>query len=77
MLSLRQFHIGESARLTSFSNVSPAYRQRLLAMGLTPGVVIKIIRKAPLGCPIQVNLRNTTISLRLDEVGTLEWERVE
>lgn len=77
MPTLRQFHIGESARLTGFSSISPAYRQRLLAMGLTPGVVIKIIRKAPLGCPMQVNLRNTTISLRLNEINELQWERVE
>lgn len=77
MPTLRQFDIGESARLTSFASISPTYRQRLLAMGLTPGVVIKVIRKAPLGCPIQVNLRNTTISLRLDEVNELQWERVE
>ncbi len=77
MPSLRQFHFGESARLISFSNISPAYRQRLLAMGLTPGVVIKVMHKAPLGCPIQVNLRSTTISLRLDEVNALQWERVE
>ena len=77
MPTLRQFQIGDSARLTSFASTSPAYRQRLLSMGLTPGVVVKILRKAPLGCPIQVCLRNTTISLRLDEVDELLWESAE
>ncbi|WP_367607500.1 ferrous iron transport protein A [Legionella sp. W05-934-2] len=77
MPTLREFHDGECARLTSFSNISPAYRQRLLSMGLTPGAVITVVRKAPLGCPIQVNIRHTTISLRLDEVNELQWERIE
>lgn len=77
MPSLKQFQIGDNVRLTSFAGVSPVYRQRLLAMGLTPGITIHIVRKAPLGCPVQVSLRNTTISLRLDEVDELEWEIVE
>ena len=42
-------------------------RQKLLAMGLTPGVSIQVIRFAPLGDPIQILVRDCALSLRKEE----------
>lgn len=67
---------GDSARLLSFGNTEPGYRQRLLAMGITRGTIIHIKRFAPLGCPVQVEVRGTSLSLRLQEARELVWEQL-
>ena len=42
----------------------PALRRRLLEMGLTPGVEVEAVRRAPLGDPLEVRLRGYHLSLR-------------
>lgn len=37
---------------------------RLLEMGITPGVDIEIVRRAPLGYPIEIKVRGYLLSLR-------------
>ena len=39
-------------------------RRRLMDMGVTQGVSIKVIKIAPLGDPIEVNIRGYALSLR-------------
>lgn len=43
-----------------------ALRKRLIDMGITPGVEIFVRKIAPLGDPIEVNLRGYELSLRKD-----------
>ncbi|MDN5342946.1 ferrous iron transport protein A [Oceanotoga sp. DSM 15011] len=47
-------------------------RQRLLAMGLTPGIEILLVRKAPLGDPLEIKIRNYSLSLRKEEAKYIE-----
>ncbi|MFW0078880.1 MAG: ferrous iron transport protein A [Coxiella endosymbiont of Haemaphysalis qinghaiensis] len=54
-----------------------SYRRKLLAMGLTPNTQFQVIRRAPLGDPIQIQVRNFYLTLRKDEVIQLKIERVE
>jgi Fe2+ transport system protein FeoA len=42
-------------------------RRRLLEMGLCPGVTVDVIRRAPLGDPLEVRVRGYLLSLRLDQ----------
>ena len=44
-------------------------------MGLTPGVVFSVSRKAPLGDPIEISVRNFTLTLRKGEASILRLER--
>jgi len=44
-----------------------AVRRRLMDMGVTKGVKITIRKVAPLGDPIEVNLRGYELSFRKDE----------
>ncbi len=41
--------------------------QRLLEMGLTPGVEVRVVRFAPLGDPIEVRVRGYALSLRRED----------
>ena len=38
--------------------------RRLVEMGATPGAHVEVIRRAPLGDPIQIALRGTAVTLR-------------
>lgn len=67
---------GDRVRLISFGHTDLVYRRRLLSLGLTRGVEISVIRFAPLGCPVQVDVRGTSLTLRKEEASQLEWERV-
>lgn len=52
------------------------YRQKLLAMGLTPGTEFSVVRLAPLGDPVELNVRGASVSLRKGEADMLDVERV-
>jgi len=49
--------------------------QRLLDMGLVKGTNFKVIRKAPLGDPIQIKLRGFLMALRLNEAKFITVEK--
>ena len=51
---------------------SPAYRARLLALGLTRGVVVELVNQAPLGDPVEISLRGFHLSLRRSEAAVVE-----
>ncbi|KTD52158.1 ferrous iron transporter A [Legionella quinlivanii] len=66
---------GDCVRLLDFGITEPSYRRRLLSLGITRGAELKIIRVAPLGCPVQVEVRGTSISLRREEARYLLLEK--
>lgn len=67
---------GDRVRLVAFGETSALFRRRLLSLGLTRGVELLVVRAAPLGCPVQVEVRGISLSLRKDEACYLQWERV-
>lgn len=68
--------MGQPVRVLGFQQQSAGFRHKLLAMGLTPGVMITVIRVAPLGDPVQVKLRGYTLSLRKKECQQIEVETI-
>ena len=46
--------------------------QRLREMGLVPGTRVKLIRWAPLGDPLEIELRGYRLSLRRHEAESIE-----
>lgn len=76
MLSLADLVPGEIGKICGFRKGHKAYRQKLLAMGLTPNTHIEVIRRAPLGDPVQIRVRNFYLSLRQAETALLRIERV-
>lgn len=70
-INLRDMKVGDWGRVASYDQNLLPYRQKLLAMGLTPGTEFKVIRVAPLGDPIEIRMRGTDLSLRMDEAAGL------
>lgn len=73
-LTLRELSVGTRARVTGWVQGGGAYRRKLLAMGLTPGTELSVIRVAPLGDPLEIRVRGFTLSLRRDEAAALGVE---
>lgn len=65
--SLVDLKIGETAKVVGFISGAKLYRQKLLAMGVTPGAELVVLRKAPLGDPIEIKIRGYSLSLRKKE----------
>ncbi len=73
-IRLRNMNVGDTGRVVGFEKSFTAYRQKLLAMGLTSGTEFQVIRIAPLGDPVEIRVRDTDLSLRQDEVSALRIE---
>lgn len=76
MIKITDLAPGDRVRLMSFGNTDQQYRRRLLSLGVTCGAELSIIRMAPLGCPIQIEVRGTALTLRKEEASLLILERV-
>ncbi len=61
--SAADLSVGESARVTRIAEADDVSR-RLLEMGVTPGVEIRRLGAAPLGDPLEFELRGYRLSLR-------------
>ncbi len=62
---------GTKAVIVKIDRASPGLYRRLTQLGLVPGTKLKVIRVAPLGCPVQVELRGFCLALRLAEASAV------
>lgn len=75
-MQINELKQGDHLKLISFGTTPASYRRRLLSLGITRGVAFSVVRIAPLGCPIQIEVRGTALSLRKEEAQHLIVERV-
>lgn len=68
--------VGSVARILSIS-VGGQLRKRLIEMGVLPGVVVEVVRFAPLGDPMELRIRGTSLSLRKAEASCIEVQLIE
>lgn len=73
MRTLRDAKIGESVKVKSLKGEGPV-RRRIMDMGITKGVEINLRKVAPLGDPIEVNVRGYELTLRKSEAENIEVE---
>ena len=66
----------QKAHVVSVSSKNPEVQGRLLTLGLYPGVQIEVLRRAPLGDPLQVRSGATLLSIRLHEAEGIDVEVV-
>ncbi len=76
MIGIAELVQGDHVRLIGFGKTENVYRRQLLSFGLTRGVDVLIVRIAPLGCPIQIEVCGVSLALRKEEACYLQWERI-
>lgn len=72
-MTLRELQPGQIGNVVAI-NAEGAFKRRIMDMGITAGVTVKLIRIAPLGDPIEVTLRGYQLSLRKDEAASIQVE---
>lgn len=70
---LNELAVGKAARVTQVAG-SDEISTRLLEMGLTPGASLAVLGTAPLGDPIELELRGYRLSIRKSEAALVEIE---
>lgn len=75
-LNFSELAVGDQARVLSYHGLADSYRKKLMSMGLTPGTCFDVKRVAPLGDPVEINVRGFQLSLRREEAQGLQVERL-
>ena len=70
-MTLGDLEVGKSGIISGYKAGGLGFREKLLSMGLTKGVEVFVKRVAPLGDPLQVNVRDFSLSIRRDEANLI------
>ncbi|NNE18060.1 MAG: ferrous iron transport protein A [Myxococcales bacterium] len=68
--SLLDLPLGQHAEIASI-DCERRLSRRLMEMGLLPGTRVRVVRVAPLGDPIELRVRNYSLSVRRAEAAKI------
>ena len=71
MKTLNEVPVGQTVKVTKLTGEGPVKR-RIMDMGITKGVDVFVRKVAPLGDPIEVNVRSYELSLRKADCAQIE-----
>lgn len=75
-MTLKELKAGESARILSVGGEG-ALRQHFLDMGVIPGAEMTIIKFAPMGDPMELQVHGYELTLRLADADQIEIEKID
>ncbi len=67
-IALADLPLGSRARICAHAVPEPG---RLADLGLVPGTPVRVVRRAPLGDPLEIELRGYRLCLRRSEAGSV------
>ena len=73
MNTVRQAKVGDTVKVKKLHGEG-AVKRRIMDMGITKGVEVKIRKVAPLGDPVEVTVRGYELSLRKADAEMIEVE---
>lgn len=76
-MKIGDLDIDSEARITGYEQGSREYRHKLLRMGLVKGCRFRLLRKAPMGDPVEIELNGQKITLRKSEADVLIIDTVD
>ena len=71
VLTLDQLKVGQAGEVVGV-DTSGSLGRRLLELGIVPGREVRVVRLAPLGDPIEVDLKSSLVSLRNYEAALVD-----
>ena len=74
-MNLRELKIGHSAVIKAVGGEG-ALRQHFLDMGVIPGTEVTVIKYAPLGDPVELQIHGYELTLRLSDMEKIEIEEI-
>ncbi len=73
MKTLKDLKVGQRGRVVKLHGQG-AVKRRIMDMGITKGVEVLIRKVAPLGDPVEINVRGYELSLRKEDAEMIEIE---
>ena len=73
-MTIKDLKIGESAVVTEVGGKG-ALRQHFLDMGMIPGTVVKVVKYAPMGDPVQLMIHGYDLTLRIADAEKITVSR--
>lgn len=73
MKTLNDIPVGKTVKVVKLLGEGPLKR-RIMDMGILKGTEITVVKIAPIGDPIEVNLRGYDLSIRKSEAANIEVE---
>lgn len=73
MKTLKDLKVGQSGKVVKIHGEG-ALKRRIMDMGITKGVEITVRKVAPLGDPLELNLRGYELSIRKSDAEMIEIE---
>ena len=73
MRTLRDVPVGETAKVVKLHGEG-SVKRRIMDMGITKGVEIYVRKLAPLGDPMELNIRNYELYIRKADAAMIEVE---
>ena len=74
-MTLKDLEIGKSAVIRSVGGKG-ALRQHFLDMGMIPGAEVTVVKFAPMGDPMELQVHGYELTLRLEEAEKIEIEQI-
>ncbi len=75
-MKIKDMDIGQTGKVVGYDGQDRSYRHKLLRMGLIKRAEFKLLRKAPMGDPVEIELRGFNLTLRKTEADVLDVEVV-
>ena len=76
-MRLNELKIGQKARIIKLDIQDKETRRHLLDMGLTRGTEVEIYKKAPMGDPIDIRLRDYELCVSKANLSQIEVEVIK
>ncbi|HAS4573524.1 TPA: ferrous iron transport protein A [Vibrio cholerae] len=76
-MKLSQMQAGERGIILALDGLSDTVRKKLMVMGVLPNTEVVLIRRAPMGDPLQVEVRGVSIALRENITANIDVERAQ
>ncbi|MBR4212017.1 MAG: ferrous iron transport protein A [Oscillibacter sp.] len=73
MKTLKDVRVGETVTVVKLRGEGPVKR-RIMDMGITKGVTVLVRKVAPLGDPMELNIRGYELSIRKADAEMIEVE---
>jgi len=75
-MNLTSLPIGAKGKVLSV-NGNNRITKRLMEMGVVPGVLIRVIKSAPFGDPLEICVRGYHLAMRVTEANQIEVQSLE
>ena len=75
-MKLSELKKGEKGEVVFVNGINNSLKRRMLDMGITKGVVVSVKKVAPLGDPVDIELRGYELCLRKTDLSNIEVNKL-